>query len=199
MVEVSDEEFRGISDTTTPQGILLVVEEPSDPFKVGDHTSDPLWVEPKNLIRRVLLLDGIQDPGNAGTLLRAAWGFGIGSVAFLDGCVDPWSPKVVRAGAGAHFHLEVVRRTWDRLRAGWASTGVPLLVADSAGEDLRSARRPESWALVVGNEGAGVRREIREASSGALAVPIAPGVDSLNAGVAGAILLFVLSTGGDFL
>jgi TrmH family RNA methyltransferase len=183
LVEVSDREMGALSDTEYPQGVLMVVREPRGVF-------DRLTAEPAP---RVLLLDGVQDPGNAGTLIRAARAFGLTGVFALEGTVDPFNPKVVRASAGAVAHLPVLRLPWAEVSSWLQDKGVPLFVADAKGEDVRSVAIEPPWALAVGNEGAGPRRELMEGSARILAVPMEPGVDSLNASLAGAILLFALS------
>ncbi len=181
--EVSDHELEVLSDTAHPQGILLVVREPRDPLAVMGTSPVP----------RALLLDGIQDPGNVGTLFRAARAFGLSGVFALEGTVDPFNPKVVRASAGALAHTPVVRLPWKDTAAWLEERSIPLLVADAGGKDIGAVGIRPPWALVVGNEGAGPREELLERAARVLAIPMAPGVDSLNAGLAGAILLFTLS------
>lgn len=191
--ELPDAELEALSAVERPQGVLLVVREPPD----------PLARVPAGAGSRVLLLDGIQDPGNAGTLVRAARAFGLDGVFALDGTVDPWNPKVVRSSAGAVAHIPVARLSWADAAAWLDRAGAMLLVADPAGEDVRGFRPAIPWALAVGNEGAGPRKEILGRAHRVLAIPMAPGVDSLNAGMAGAILLFTLGghpgreTGGE--
>jgi TrmH family RNA methyltransferase len=185
VLEVEDTEMREISETEAPQGVLLVVEEPQDPW-------GPLYADGAP---RLLVLDGVQDPGNVGTLLRGARAFGATGVLALDGTADPWNSKAVRAAAGAFAHLPVVRTPWPEANEWLRARAVPLLAADAQGEDVRAYASGPSWALAVGNEGAGTRAEILESAQGVVAVPMAPGVDSLNAGVAGSVLLYALSLG----
>jgi TrmH family RNA methyltransferase len=183
--EGDDEELKALSDTEEPQGILLVVKEPAG-----------FWPprEGRNALR-LLLLDGIQDPGNVGTLVRAGRAFGLDGVLALEGTSDPWSPKAVRAAAGASAHLPVARVRWPEAREWLEDRSLPILVAEAGGRDVREFHPGEGWALVVGNEGAGVRREIREGAHELLAIRMAEGVDSLNVAAAGAILLFALGHG----
>lgn len=180
--EVSDAEMRGVSDTEQSQGILMVVAEP--------HTS--LATIRADEESKVLLLDGIQDPGNGGTLIRAAWAFGLHGVICLEGSVDPFNPKVVRASAGAVAHIPVLKAPWAEVEGWLRATGLHLLLADSEGSDVRTFPAPPGWALVVGNEGAGPREALRGSARDSLSIPMESGVDSLNAGLAGAILLFSL-------
>jgi len=181
--EVSDQELEALSDTEHPQGVLLVVREPHD----------PLGVLMAHAVPKVLILDGVQDPGNTGTLIRAARAFGLSGVFTLEGTVDPFNCKVVRASAGALAHIPVLRLPWADVSQWLEEKRVPLLVADARGEDVRAVDLQPPWALVVGNEGAGPRIELMERAARVLAIPMDPGVDSLNAGLAGAILLFALS------
>ena len=115
-----------------------------------------------------LLLDGIQDPGNLGTILRTADALDI-PVTLLEGCADPYSPKTVRASMGAVFRTQPVK-------------------ADRA-KDLRNAGL-RGMAVVIGSEGQGVRREILESADGELIIPMNPRCESLNAAVAAAIVMW---------
>jgi TrmH family RNA methyltransferase len=180
---VSDSELDQVSDTQGSQGLIMVVEEPHNSLSdlgSGKET-------------RVLLLDGIQDPGNAGTLMRAAWALGASGLVALEGTVDPWNPKVVRSSAGSFAHLPVVSAPWETVAEWLSAVPLPLLVADPGGKDVRGYSPPASWALAVGNEGRGPRAALLARAHKTLAITMVPGADSLNAGVAGAILLFALA------
>ena len=184
--EVDDSDLDELSATQHPQGILCVCTEPGlDLGQLGNPTPS-----------RLLLLDALQDPGNLGTLIRAARAFGLDTVIVLDGSVDPWNPKAVRAAAGAGFHTPVVRTPWAEARPWLEEQGIEVLAADPAGDDVRSFHPGGSWALAVGNEGAGLRAEIASASVKSLAIPMPGSAESLNAGVAGSILLYSLLTRG---
>ena len=183
--DLSDGDIQAWSGTERSQGILLVMEEPG---------SD--WPPPSAAPHgRFLILDGIQDPGNVGTLIRAALAFGADGIVALDGTVDPWNPKAVRASAGAAAHLPLARAPWGQAREWITHQEIPLLVAESRGTDVREITPPTRWALVLGNEGAGVRPEVRERADAALSVSISSKVESLNVATAGAILLFALTAG----
>ena len=179
IVEVGDGELTALADTEAPQGILLVCVKPKPPSQE---------FEPGNL----LVLDGVQDPGNAGTLVRAAAAFGVAGVVALDGTVDPYNPKAVRAAAGALFRIPIRCAAWEEIECALRDRG-PLLMADMGGVDVGSARPDTGWALVIGREGAGPRPAVRGAATGTVAIPMPGGGGSLNAGVAGAILLYVLT------
>ncbi len=179
---VTDEELEALSDTESPQGVLLVCDEPAW----------SLETIPEEAEGRYLLLDRVQDPGNLGTLVRAGRAFAVDAVVALDGTVDPWNPKAVRAAAGASFHVPVLKEGWEGVRVWCAEGGVALLAAKAGGVDVAEARPPRPWALAVGNEGAGVRDELLEVARTRIAVPMPGGAESLNVGVAGAILLYEL-------
>lgn len=172
-----------VSDTETPQGVLLVCREPAaglDDVLARDTL-------------RVLVLDAVQDPGNLGTLVRAARAFALDGVVALDGTVDPWNPKAVRAGAGASFRIPVVRADWQEVGPALARGGVTVLVAEAEGRDVEEVAVRPPWALAVGNEGAGPRTEVVDAATWRVGVPMPGGAESLNVGVAGAILLYALA------
>jgi TrmH family RNA methyltransferase len=179
VVELSDAELEQVADTEAPQGVVLVCAEPT-------RSADLAAAGP------LLALDGIQDPGNVGTLIRAAAAFGVPEVVVLDGTVDPYNPKAVRAAAGGLFRTGVRRARWDEIGSTLQARG-PLLVADMGGSDVAGARPSESWSLVVGGEGAGPRDAVRAAATARVAIPMPGGAESLNAGVAGSILLYVLT------
>jgi RNA methyltransferase, TrmH family len=187
LVEVTDEELASAADTETPQGVLAVAEQPG-------HRLDDVAAGVPGGELRLLVLDAIQDPGNAGTLLRTAAGLGTTATVSLPGTVDLWSAKVVRSAMGAHFRYPTLSCTWDAFGAFLARRGVELWAADGDGEplDRAAARTPPAVAVVVGNEGAGVSEEARARAHRTVAIPITPAVESLNAAAAGAILLYAL-------
>ena len=182
---VSDAELASVADTERHQGVVVVLDEPV--WSLADLSLDGGG--------RFLLLDGIQDPGNAGTLLRTAAAFGVHGVVVLEGTVDPFLPKVVRASAGVLSRLIVVRAAWSAVSPWLVEEKITLLVADSGGAPVSTFEAPRRWAMVIGNEGAGPRGEIRAAADARISIPMHSGVESLNAGVAGAIVLFALDQG----
>ena len=181
LVEVTDGELEVLAATESPQGVLVVCRQPPD----GCPGSLPTG--------RVLVVDAVQDPGNLGTLVRSAVAFGYEAVVCLDGTADPWSAKAVRGSTAMIFRLPVFRCTVQEVVSVFRDAGVPLFVASGEGStempDLRS------FGLVVGNEGAGVREELRSAATGTLAVAMRGPAESLNAGIAGSILMYQLSRG----
>ena len=176
VVVVSREIMEYISPMETPQGALFLCRLP----KQTEFTPKP----------GMLLLDGIQDPGNLGTILRTADALDI-PVALLEGCVDPYSHKVVRASMGAVFRTPVVQTTWAEAQNACKNAGIPIGVtalSDQA-EDLRSAKLLQ-MAVVIGSEGQGVRRGILESADRELIIPMNPHCESLNAAIAAAIVMW---------
>lgn len=187
LVHVEDGELAALADTESPQGVLLVCSEPQAGLAtVLEGASVP----------RLLVLDALQDPGNVGTLVRSAVAFGWSGVLALDGTGDPWGAKAVRASAGTVFRLPLVRCVADDALAWLEEAGIPVVVASAEGPPVGRLDRDftsTGLALVLGNEGAGVRPEVREAGTATVAVPMQRGVESLNAGVAGSILMYELT------
>ena len=175
-VRVPEDVMSYISPMETPQGALFLCRLP-------EKTS----FQPKP---GMLLLDGIQDPGNIGTILRTANALGI-TVALLEGCADPYSHKVVRASMGAVFRTPVQMTTWEAAKAACAAQDIPIGVTaltDTA-QDLRNAPL-DTMAVVIGSEGRGVRQEILDSVENALIIPMEPGCESLNAAIAAAIVMW---------
>jgi TrmH family RNA methyltransferase len=183
-VIVTDAEFASAASTDAPQGILAVAE-------VADRG---LGAVPADRLRRVLVLDAVQDPGNVGTLIRTAAGLRADAVVALPGTADPWNAKVVRGGAGAHFHVIVTTATADELAARLRDAGAVLWGADAAGRPVGSVPPPPRLALAVGNEGAGLSPAVRDLAAACVSLPMAPGIESLNVAVAAGILMYELFT-----
>jgi TrmH family RNA methyltransferase len=138
----------------------------------------------------MLLLDGIQDPGNVGTILRTADALGV-PVALLEGCADPYSHKVVRASMGAVFRTPVQMTTWEEASKACAAKNIPIGVTalNDRSQDLRQAPI-ETMAVVIGSEGQGVRQEILENAANWLIITMRPNCESLNAAVAATIVMW---------
>jgi TrmH family RNA methyltransferase len=183
VLEVTTPEFDSAADTDAPQGILAIAEIPRRALESVASTG-PV---------RILVLDGVQDPGNVGTMVRTAAALGATATVALPGTVDLWNAKVVRSAMGAHFLHTAVHVTWDDLRAFLTRTGTSLWGADTRGTALDSATAaPERLAIAVGNEGAGLSSTVRDAATSLVSLPLAAGVESLNVAVAAGILLYQL-------
>ena len=175
--EASARALAELADTVTPQGVLAVARIPDRDW----HDLD---------LARILLLDAVQDPGNLGTLVRTAEAMAMGGVVCLTGTVDPWSAKAVRAAAGSGLRLPLLTASWPDARRHLEVSDVSVWAADPRGTPLRRADRiPARTALCLGNEGSGVSAPVLEVSSRRIALPLAGRVESLNVGVAGAILM----------
>ena len=176
LVVVPADVMETISPMQTPQGALFLCRLP----------------EKTEFIPKpgMLLLDGIQDPGNIGTILRTADALEI-PVALLEGCADPYSHKVVRSSMGAVFRTPVAQTTWEQAKAACAEAGIPVAVTalSDRAEDLRRARLT-SMAVVIGSEGQGVRKEIMDSAQAELIIPMNPKCESLNAAIAAAIVMW---------
>lgn len=182
VLRVGDADFASAADTESPQGVLAIGETPS-------HALDDVLAAHGAIV----VLDALQDPGNVGTILRTAAAFGAAGVVALPGTVDLWNAKVVRSAMGALFRLPTVHATADELGDRLAARGIPLWAADAAGDPLDGAVVAPRVAVALGNEGAGLSPALRARADRLVAIPIAPGVESLNVAVAAGILLYTLA------
>jgi len=179
-------DFDRLADTETPSGVLAVVEW--QPLGLGQVR------RPDAAPRRTLVIDGVQDPGNVGTMIRTADALGAWLTVALDGTADVRGAKVVRGSMGAVFRHQVAAATFEEWCDYAAREGVTTWIAAASGEPLSALdRAAPDLALVIGNEGQGVRPGWRERGHRAVAVPMRPGAESLNAAVAAGILLFEVS------
>jgi TrmH family RNA methyltransferase len=187
--EVGARSFGQLAGTDTPQGILAIVQPKvwtlADVARVGG----PL-----------LVVDGVQDPGNVGTLIRTAHALGASASLLLRGTADPMNPKALRAAMGATFRHPVVQLD-DPPFIAWArERGITLWASAADGTPLPRAleARPSNKdliAVIVGNEGAGIRPQLNAVAAQRVAIPLAGGAESLNVAVAAGILLYEVSRG----
>jgi len=178
--EVSAKVFASLADTDSPQGIIAVVEP-------RRWSADDVPLEGAAML---LVIDGVQDPGNVGTLLRTAHALGARATVVLRGTADVWGPKTLRAAMGATFRHPVIGFD-DAGFIAWARRhNVTLWATASDGEPL-----PRVLAVLVGNEGAGIRPHLNAVSAKRVAIPLAQGAESLNVAVAAGILLYEVSHG----
>lgn len=180
IVTVGATVMRSLTETETPQGVVAVVDHPATPVPTFDAHDG-----------FVLILDGVRDPGNVGTLIRAAAAADCDAVITIAGTADAFAPKVVRSAMGAHFRLPVIADCdWEIV--GPALAALPTVVgADGAAPLLYDA---VDWAagcaIVIGNEDHGLSAEGRRWCTGIARIPMARGVESLNASVSGAIMVY---------
>jgi TrmH family RNA methyltransferase len=175
VLAVASHVMQAASDTQTPQGILAVL-----PLPAWELPAAPTFV---------LVPDGVRDPGNLGTLLRTALAAGVEAVILPPGGVDAFSPKVVRAGMGAHFRLPILSMDWDAI--GAALTEQAIFLADSAGGlPHYETGFGAPLALIIGGEAQGAGSRAVELATSRVHIPMPGEAESLNAAVAGAILMF---------
>ena len=176
VIRVSREVMEAISPMESPQGAVFLCRLP-----------EKREFRPE---KGMLLLDGIQDPGNLGTILRTADAWNV-PVALLEGCADPFSHKVVRSSMGAVFRTPVTVTDWQTAKESCARAGIPVAVTalNHRAEDIRKAE-VAAMAVVIGSEGQGVRREILESAGHCLIIPMNDHCESLNAAIAAATVMW---------
>jgi len=170
------EVIAAVSDTVTPQGIVAAVGWPELEARPGGIQ---------------LVLDAVQDPGNVGTLLRSAEAVGVSEVFCVSGTADVYSPKVVRAAMGAHFRLPLRQDlSWDEADTLLAASDHVYVAEMDGNMPYYAADWRQRATLIIGNEANGVTDEARARATKSIMIPMAPEVESLNAAVAGSIILF---------
>ena len=181
---VAADAFNHACATESPQGIAAVVEAPQWSFKMLLDAANPLLV----------VLAGLQDPGNVGAIVRTAEAFGATGILLLPGTVTPWNQKVLRASAGSVFRLPTVQLEDASLLTKLRDRGIALYAcATHGGISMEASDLRKPAALVIGNEGAGIADSVLALCSGALHIPCPGPVESLNAAVAASILLYEAS------
>jgi TrmH family RNA methyltransferase len=192
--EVSPNLMKSLSDTETSQGILAILDLAQLPI-----TNYPTFL---------LIPDQIRDPGNLGTLLRTADAAGVDAVLIPPETTDPFAPKVVRAGMGAHFRLPIVSMDWEEIErvtlmsashlkiqdtsslSGATHPRMHVMLADMEGESCWEVNLRQPLALIVGGESEGASEQARRLASQKISIPMAGKTESLNAAVAGSVLMF---------
>lgn len=185
VVEVPEDVMASISSMETPQGVLFLCRQPTlaPPEKL---TGD-----------RYLVLDGLQDPGNVGTIWRTADALGGDGLVLVNGSADPWNHKTIRASMGACFRLPVWELPVQELPILLERSGVPLY-ATALREDTVDIREADlsRCALVIGSEGRGVSRNVLDMSYQTLKIPMRERCESLNAAAAAAVVLWEMARQG---
>ncbi|MCQ6273457.1 RNA methyltransferase [Bacillus sp. V3B] len=177
VVYVKEDVMKAICDTETPQGIAAVCEQKT-------VSMDDIKLE------KLLLLDRVQDPGNLGTMIRTADAAGINAIILGEGCADPYNPKVVRATQGSLFHLPLMKAN---LTEFIKKLDIPVYgTALEGGVPFEQVEKSETFALLVGNEGQGVSKDLLEVTTKNLYIPIYGKSESLNVAIAAGILLYYL-------
>lgn len=176
--EVSEEILAKISSVKAPEGILAELPYPEQASLVG--------------VNRLLVLDGVADPGNLGTLLRTAFALGWQGVYLLENCCDPFNDKALRAAKGATFRLPLRQGNWDDLDRIVKKEGLFPLCADLVGKKAEKFVNQEKILLVLGGEANGPSSEtIKRCQQ--ITIPMPGNMESLNVAVAGGILMYLLS------
>jgi RNA methyltransferase, TrmH family len=172
---VSEAVMAAMSATQQPQGVIGVFPLPAAQLAASAN--------------RVLILDAIRDPGNLGTILRTAAAAGVEAVLLAPGCADPYNPKVLRAGMGAHFRVPLAALAWPEIVSYCAD--MPVYFADSAGvQRYDQVDWTGRWGLIIGNEAHGPGQAATHLATGSVSIPLAAATESLNAALAAGIILF---------
>lgn len=183
---VTESQFKVISSSKTPQGVLAVIKIPCDTYKpcLPDKTGP-----------KILLLEHIQDPGNVGTLIRTAVAFGFCGIIMSQKCADPFSPKVLQATAGSVLNLWI-RRTEKYIEClkSLKNNGFTILAADVRGDNHINFSEISKQVVAFGNEGCGLTDSLLEKSDIRFRIPFdSQRIESLNVAVSGAVAMFCMS------
>jgi RNA methyltransferase, TrmH family len=166
--------LNSLSDTETPQGILAVLDEVKMPM-------------PESL-NFLLILDQIRDPGNLGTLLRSAEAGGVQAAVLAPGTTDAFAPKAVRSGMGAHFRLAIQSMSWEEIQQ--KTKGLQVFLADMEGQSCWETDLRQPLALIIGGEAGGASAQAKKLAQYRVNIPMSGKTESLNAAVAGSVLMF---------
>lgn len=181
MLLLPDEVFRSAISSESPQGVAALV-------KVKPHTVEGMLRASEPLL---VIAAGLQDPGNLGTVIRSAEAFGATGLIAAEGTVNPYNPKVARGSAGSIFRLPVAKAAGLELVQVVREKGLRILATSShKSVPLQEANLTGPLAFIVGNEGAGVPRELLAQADQVIRVPHSPKVESLNAGIAASVVLY---------
>jgi TrmH family RNA methyltransferase len=184
VLTVPGDVFASACGTQAPQGVAAIVRQPQ-------WTLDALLAA---VAPRLIILDGIQDPGNAGTIIRTAEAFGATGVLLLPPAVGPWRQKVLRASAGSSFRLPVLALDGPQALRRVQASGIAVYgCAAHEGASIAQAAIGGRWAMVIGSEGSGLSKAVAALCDGMLRIPCPGPVESLNAATAAAILLYAAS------
>lgn len=174
---VTYEVLKKLSNSVTPQKVIGVVKK----------------LDEKEIGNKILILDNLQDPGNLGTIIRSSVAFNVDTIVLSENCVDLYNDKVIRASEGMLFHINIVKKDIEKFIDELHSKGFVVLgtrVID--GENVKNIEVNDKLAIIMGNEGAGVRREVLDKCDKYLYIPMNESCESLNVGVATSIILYEL-------
>jgi TrmH family RNA methyltransferase len=176
---VTESVMKKISGVEHPEGVVAEVSMPD------------MKVDTLNKKRKILVLDGVSDPGNLGTLIRSALALGWEGAFIVDGCCDPFNEKTIRAAKGATFRLPLAMGSWQQLLPFLEKEKILPLVADMGGKSVDTFVGEKKYALVLSNEARGLSEQARKCPH-KVSVPIKGEMESLNVAVAGGILMYLL-------
>lgn len=172
---VSEEVYNSITDESSPQGVMAVL-----------HMQEQLLLEPKG---SCLILDGVSDPGNLGTIIRTMACAGYKDLYLTEDCADAYSPKAVRSSMSGIYHVNVMIATRQQILK---VVNLPIVVADMGGEDVYKTQISGDFCLVIGNEAHGVSLELKSKATKIVKLSMQKGMESLNASVCAGILMYTL-------
>ena len=177
-IYVTNDIINYISELDTPQNIMAVCNKLEEKEDLGN---------------RILILDNIQDPGNLGTIIRSAVAFNIDTIILSNDTVDLYNPKVVRATQGLMFHINIIRKDLLEIIPKLKEENYKILSTNvNHGKSLKTLEKNEKFAIIMGNEGNGVKEEIEELCDEFLYIDMNEACESLNVGVATSIILYEL-------
>ncbi len=179
---LSDSVFAHVSDTKTPQGILCVVKQKSFNMQTLLEKKNPHFI----------VLDNLQDPGNLGTIVRTAEGAGVDAVFMSQDCVDLYNPKTIRSTMGSIYRMPIIYiEDIPKLLQTFRERGVHSYAAHLEGEHTYDrGNYKEGVAILIGNEGNGLREEVSKSADTWVRIPMCGQVESLNAAIAASVLMF---------
>jgi TrmH family RNA methyltransferase len=175
LLPASESALQQASDARHAPGILAVFQLPRPPMPA--------------IAERVLVLDGVREPGNLGTILRTAAAAGVDLAILAPDCTDPFNPKAVRAGMGAHFRLPLVEPSWQEISRFCRDLTI-YVAMPAAAKTYAEVDWITSWAFIVGNEAHGISQGARDLARHPISIPMRGGVESINVASAAAVILF---------
>lgn len=177
-VYVSNQILKSLSSLETPYKVIGVCKYPNEDLELGD---------------KLLILDGVQDPGNLGTIIRSSVAFNISTVVLGNNCVDLYNSKVIRACQGMNFHINIIRRNLKDFITNIKKEDYYILGTNvNDGSDLKSISNLSKYAIIMGNEGNGVSKEIQDMCDRNIYIKMNDKCESLNVAVATSIILYEL-------
>lgn len=167
-----------------------IMKKISDQKSISYNAAVVKFMKEDSINGNVLILDGVQDPGNLGTIIRSAVAFNIDTIVLSDDSVDLYNPKVIRATEGMIFNINILRRNLSEFIPTLKNLGIKIIgTSVTEGIDVRNIEK-ENIAVVIGNEGNGMSEEVKKLCDKFINIPISNSCESLNAGVAASIIMY---------